>query len=82
MAQYCYSPLRANQVRIIHLEDGDGDDTLRCRIEHVDVDSASYAAISYVWGEPSTECRMELSGADGTSEIPLTRDLSELLRDL
>jgi hypothetical protein len=44
---YQYPPLESTHIQILHLELGTGEDLLRCRIEHVDVNSAAdYSAIS------------------------------------
>ena len=52
---YTYSRLTEPQeIRIISLESSPDAWPLRCRIQHVDLNSAGYDALSYVWNEPNS----------------------------
>jgi hypothetical protein len=53
LSQYKYPPLKKfGTVRIILLEPGQPDDSLKGKLEEVPVDSlGSYEALSYVWAD-------------------------------
>jgi len=78
---YQYTPLeKSTHIRILQLEPGEREDPLRCRIEHVDVNSgADYSAISYVWGDPDKPFRMKVGK---NRYIPLTASLYDVFRNL
>lgn len=78
-ALYAYEPLQEAQIRVIDLVSQHGE-PLKCRLKHVDVNSAEYTALSYVWGNPSQPFLMEVEGGPG--KIPLTLSLKNALQDL
>src|SRR6186713_1275521 len=52
--QHVYRPLRSDEIRLLVLNPGTGNDPIECYLEHYPVGSAKpYLALSYVWG--STE---------------------------
>jgi hypothetical protein len=77
-------PLNNNQIRVLALRQGEGDQPLECRVCLVDVlrGKASYDAISYVWGRQDTPevIRCSMDGFGGEVELPLTRSAADALR--
>lgn len=57
---------------------------LRCRIEHVDVVSAPFTALSYEWGEPCKLFWIDVVDANGQSSgtVSLTANLYNTLCNL
>ncbi|KAJ5723989.1 hypothetical protein N7488_002024 [Penicillium malachiteum] len=51
--QPSYLPIKENfETRLLVLEPGEGDDTIRCRFKHVILsDNPKYEALSYAWGD-------------------------------
>lgn len=50
-ATYKYNPLRLGEVRILHLQPGDTDDSIRVDISHEQLrDARPYRALSWQWG--------------------------------
>jgi hypothetical protein len=56
----------------------------RCRIEHVDLATANFQALSYVWGEPIQNYWIEIEDEHGKSIgwIALTNNLHSAINDL
>ena len=87
--RYIYSPLKydlANEVRQIRtlcLLSKPGE-TLRCRIEHTNLDSARFKALSYEWGSCEKLYWIEVVDADAAPHgiLPLTNNLHSALCDL
>jgi hypothetical protein len=82
---YVYQPLEKdnNQIRILHLEQNRNEYPLRCRIEHVNVDSADFTALSYVWGQPDLDFSIQvLTSWKESRFLPLTLNLWNALHDL
>lgn len=87
--RYHYEPLTAGvgdlnyQIRTVQLLGSKGK-PLRCRIEHVDLSAAQYAALSYEWGNPKEYGFIEVVNADYTSRgvLPLTENLYVALCNL
>ncbi len=53
-----YPPLSSDkrEIRLLHLEPGDGDAALQCRLSVVSLDSdPSYEALSYCWGNGTSQ---------------------------
>lgn len=77
------TPLDENQIRIVALQPGKGNDTLECQIRLVDARAeTSYDAISYVWGsQDTTEVIRCTTNGDGRQvDLPLTRNAADALR--
>lgn len=76
--------LRDDQIRVLTLQHGEGDDPLKCQLRIVDLadKSISYEAISYVWGSQDTSaaifCKVETDGRH--VELPITRNAADALR--
>ncbi|KAH7132349.1 heterokaryon incompatibility protein-domain-containing protein [Dendryphion nanum] len=79
---YEYSPIGARKIRVLHLETGGHEQPLRGSVEVVDVDSAIFVAISYVWGSPDREHSITIDKENGPKVIMLTESLNTLLRDV
>lgn len=68
-----HQPLRlrdegAIQIRLLTLDPGVGDEEVRCRLKHVDLDeSVDYEALSYVWGDPNDT--LPIVVGNGTLEV-------------
>lgn len=89
-----YSPVQPRWIRILDLlSKPDGDESLRCRLRHVKLESpeTNYIALSYVWGcdlKPfQMHCLSESAPGLATTTstggtIPLTKSLFNALRDL
>ena len=86
---YHYRPLTYDpvhgvaEIRILHLLSRSGEN-LRCRIEHSNLASAEFIALSYEWGEPDRLHLIEVVELDGSSAgmIPLTNNLHSALCNL
>jgi hypothetical protein len=84
--QYNYTPLDFNpdggvtHVRVLHLLSARGE-ALQCRMEHVDLASASFIALSYEWGKPDRLFWIEVVDASGKEMgiIPITDNLHSAL---
>lgn len=54
---YTYKPLSRganDEIRLLHLEPGSGDDVVRFTLQHVHLSQTpAYEAISYRWGDPA-----------------------------
>jgi hypothetical protein len=56
-ATYTYRPLRPGEVRILHLQPGDIDDSIRVDISHEQLrDARPYRALSWQWGVQNMQC--------------------------
>ncbi|KAN0110935.1 Heterokaryon incompatibility protein (HET) domain containing protein [Hyaloscypha variabilis] len=75
MSRYEYKPLDPSQreFRLLHIlpendatsEDESSTDPVRCTVSHASLDSAPpYDALSYTWGDPSTQTTIVVDGAD------------------
>ncbi|PWY91506.1 hypothetical protein BO94DRAFT_462372 [Aspergillus sclerotioniger CBS 115572] len=55
--QPSYLPIQtADEIRLLILEPGKGNDAIRCRLKHVSLsDNPKYEALSYVWGNPNKQ---------------------------
>ncbi|KAF2838109.1 hypothetical protein M501DRAFT_1004951 [Patellaria atrata CBS 101060] len=78
--QYEYRPLEnPNEIRVLVLEPGREDESVRCYLKHVTLSSKPhYEAISYVWGDPNVTEKIFCSG--GT--ISITPNLHKALQQL
>lgn len=47
---YPGQPLEPQQIRIVRLHPGAWNDPITCTLENVDITTAKYEALSYVWG--------------------------------
>jgi hypothetical protein len=57
MAKSIYEPLLGDQIRLLELDAGNGDEDLKGRLRHVPLDSpGKYEALSYVWGSDNKSC--------------------------
>ncbi|KAE8444215.1 hypothetical protein EG329_000812 [Mollisiaceae sp. DMI_Dod_QoI] len=52
-----YSPLKADELRLVALQPGEDDDIIECKIEHLTFEASreerQYKALSYMWGSPN-----------------------------
>jgi hypothetical protein len=79
-----HQPLeKPRDIRVLHLLSEKGE-TLKCRIEHVDLDSAEYTALSYEWGSSEHLSRIKVMDVANKTigHLPLTRNLYSALCDL
>lgn len=55
MEKYKYQPLEPNQIRLIQLDAGTGDEILSCRLISYNFSDRwiTYTALSYCWGNPT-----------------------------
>ncbi|KAH7354652.1 heterokaryon incompatibility protein-domain-containing protein [Rhexocercosporidium sp. MPI-PUGE-AT-0058] len=81
-AFFAYPRLSEREItRLVILEPGEPHDELRCRLKHIhSLQDHDYEALSYVWGEHSTEHMIQYS-TSGT-QIPITANLDCALRQL
>jgi hypothetical protein len=87
--QYSYTPLEyrpldgATQIRVLHVL-SEHKEALRCRIEHVDLSSAEFIALSYEWGPPNLLFWIDVVDANGEDlgSIRLTNNLYQALCNL
>lgn len=76
-----YEQLHGSEIRIVEILPGRWDDTVSCRLEHVQlrgVNDPRYAALSYAWGHPTDTVDIILNGI----VHPVTRSLFTALRRL
>lgn len=76
-----YEQLHGSEIRIVEILPGRWDDTVSCRLEHVQLHSVNdpqYAALSYAWGDPTDTVDIMLNGI----VHPVTRSLFTALRRL
>jgi hypothetical protein len=84
---YKYAPLcegSTRQIRILKLLHA-SEERLQCSLEHVDLSSATYVALSYEWGNEKKHTWMEvIDSVNGRTlgMIPLTDNLYNALCDL
>jgi hypothetical protein len=74
---YGYEPLQArSHTRLLRLQSGEGDDSVRCSLFEADTDAAhSYEAISYAWGDPKDRIDIYCD----SRRISITRSLFDAL---
>ncbi|EFQ25166.1 heterokaryon incompatibility protein [Colletotrichum graminicola] len=69
--------LPSRWIRILALQGGCGDSPIHVRLREANVDSLpSFAALSYVWGDPSQQQQIRVSG----HEVFVTKNLFDALR--
>lgn len=76
-----YEQLHDSEIRIVEILPGRWDDTVSCRLQHVQlrgVNDPQYAALSYAWGDPTDTVDIVLNGF----VHPVTRTLFTALRRL
>jgi hypothetical protein len=79
ISEYRYQTLRGRDIRLLELSAWDPSDRLRGRLVHKALDDTGlYKALSYVWGRPDRNKKLETS--DGT--IFITASLDSALRRL
>jgi hypothetical protein len=78
---YQYRALeKLTDIRILHLGPGRESDSLRCRIEHVDVNLGNaFSAISYVWGSEEKPHQMLI---EDNQYLLLTTSLCDAIQNL
>jgi hypothetical protein len=74
--QYDRLPPENSQIRTLTLQPGTGDEPLRCSLESSSLDSASYEAISYVWGSNIKDKEILCEGRI----VPITTNLWRVLK--
>jgi hypothetical protein len=92
MAQYTYTPLPRNTIRVLHLQPGRPDSPLRGRLAPYplpetttatpaasDPPASDYDCVSYVWGSDEKPFTILLSD---NHPLPITATLHSLLRRL
>ncbi|KAH8594517.1 heterokaryon incompatibility protein-domain-containing protein [Bisporella sp. PMI_857] len=64
IAEFAYSPLKEQQIRLIELLPGARGSPINCKIVHSGLDSASeqYECLSYVWGPPLIPQSISMNG--------------------
>ncbi|KAE8451322.1 hypothetical protein EG329_003951 [Mollisiaceae sp. DMI_Dod_QoI] len=58
LSSFPYKPLdsqRVTSIRVVILHKGSGNDAISCTIEHIQLGSRKYEALSYEWGQPSDD---------------------------
>jgi hypothetical protein len=80
MAIFRYSPLEPNDIRLLELLPGAGEDIIRCKIRHAPLNDREtvFEAISYVWGNPVFNHSIVIKD----EHIAITASLYSLLRRL
>jgi hypothetical protein len=81
MNAYVYSPLdlEKEEIRLVLLYPGRGEEAVRCELRHVSLrNSPPYEALSYTWGNPDDTRKIQLDG----QELSVTANLEEALRSL
>lgn len=84
LERYVYQPIEGrSKIRILHLESSTQEE-LSCTIEHIDVNTSSYSALSYAWGNLEKPFLMIVKDRNGKLEgcVPLTRNLNSAIHDL
>lgn len=79
-SRYQFRPLSRQQIRIIVLFPGLGNDAIKCEINHVSLtDNTRYYALSYCWGGLTTETAIV---CDGLFHLHITKSLHQALRSI
>ncbi|OBR05707.1 heterokaryon incompatibility protein [Colletotrichum higginsianum IMI 349063] len=69
--------LPSRWIRILALQGGSGTDPIHVRLQEADIDKwPTFAALSYVWGDPSQREYIYISG----QEVSVTKSLFDALR--
>jgi hypothetical protein len=78
---HCYTPLSTgHETRVLQLLPGKQSDPIQAQLHHIDLDdSPTYEALSYEWGDPQKEQRVQF---DDGSYIGVTTTLFHALQDL
>jgi hypothetical protein len=78
---YEYRPLETDHhIRLLHVYLGDGNEPLFCEIHHADLhDRPDYEALSYIWGDPVFEHRLNILP---DQHFLITASLRDALSDL
>ncbi|KAH9204699.1 heterokaryon incompatibility protein-domain-containing protein [Leptodontidium sp. 2 PMI_412] len=75
-----YSPLsNIDEIRLVILESGSGDDPIICQLFHVKLGDRKYEALSYEWGDASDD-EQEIS--IGGKDVRVRRNLCDALRHI
>jgi len=76
---YLHCPLEGDEIRVVWLEPGEGDDQICCELIHMPLnDQQGYFALSYVWGEATDTTDILLNG----TPYSITKQLHIALRHL
>lgn len=70
-----YQPLGRGHIRVLRLLPGRPGDPLRCELETVELTTARYEALSYVWGNPTMDRKIQTTG----QHLWITRNLYHAL---
>jgi len=76
---YLHCPLEGDEIRVVWLYPGKGDNQVCCKLIHVPLnDQQGYLALSYVWGDATSTAEILLN------EIPytVTKNLHTALRNM
>ena len=74
---YHYGPIPENHFRIIHLQPGRIDETIRITIQTVKPGIRGYAAVSYVWGDNDRVHRVYATNVQLNDDAPLPTSLAQ-----
>lgn len=62
---FSYTPLKANEIRLLLLSAGDQTSPLEAKLVHAALaESLDFQALSYMWGDPSSPKTIVLEGTD------------------
>lgn len=80
MTIFEYSPLRPNDIRLLELLPANGEDAIRCAVQHTQLNDqeVAFEAVSYVWGNPALNHSIVIEG----KHMAITASLYSLLRRL
>lgn len=76
-----YHPLEDSEIRLVSFSISSADGKVECRLISARLDDVardSFAALSYVWGDPTDTVLIRLNGA----EFPITRNLYHALLNI
>ena len=76
-----YAPLQADHIRLLVIKPGRAHWKLFCEVIHVSLgDEVSYEALSYAWGDPTPTHAITLQTGDRVTQIGVTKNLWDALR--
>ncbi len=76
-SQFNYQALAGDEIRVIKIKKDGGDPHIHCSLEHVSLGAQpQFAALSYVWGDPTDVVPIFVNGA----ECNITTNLCACLR--